>query len=238
MEHLRNVELDCAADAPGLLARRREILAARGGESGYELRTRLHGLQRLPAIAAYDPETCGETIAALAGTLQVPTLRLNGFSLQPPFQQADWDDAVQRLPEEVVRRWEAEADAALAARADTTFGAWSSRLTRRLHDAGAPIGAGTDTPIAFALPGYSLHDELSMLVRAGLTPLEAIRAATVRPAGFFGLEGEAGRVAEGYWADLVLLDADPLADIGNTRAIRAVVARGRVVREGPPVSGG
>ncbi len=133
---------------------------------------------------------------------------------------------------EVAADWRAGTQAALASRSDTTFGAWSLDLTRRMNDAGVPVGAGTDTPIGFALPGYSLHDELAMLVRAGMTPREALRSATVRPAEFFGLQGEMGRVAEGFRGDLVLLSADPLEDIGNAKTIEAVVARGRVVWPG------
>lgn len=228
MEHLRNVEMDCAADAPTLLETRRGILDTATGP-GADLRSRLHRLQRLPAIAAYDPATCREAIAAMVGTIQVPTLRLNAFPIQPPFGQPDWPAALEELPSTVAADWRAAAQAALGSRTDTTFGAWSLDLTRRLHEAGVPVGAGTDTPIAFALPGYSLHDELAMLVRAGLTPREALRSATVRPAEFFGLQGEMGRVAEGFRGDLVLLSADPLQDIGNAKAIEAVVGRGRVM---------
>ena len=69
----------------------------------------------------------------------------------------------------------------------------------------------------------------SMLVRAGLSPLEALRSATVRPAEFFGLEGEMGSVAVGQLADLVLLSANPLEDIGNTRSVEAVVTKGELL---------
>jgi hypothetical protein len=235
MEHFRNVELDCAADAPALLETRQAVLENPEGISGAELRSRLHSMQRNPAIAAYDEATCRETIAAMTGTLQVPTLRLNGFPLAPPFEQDDWEAALERLPASVAEAWRAGAADAMRARADTTLGSWSLRLAGWLHEAGAPLGSGTDTPIGFALPGYSLHDELAMMVRAGLTPREAVGTATLTPAAFFGLDGEMGRIAEGQRADLVLLSADPLADIANTRAIEAVISRGRVVREGPPV---
>ncbi len=238
MEHFRNVELDCASDAPALLEVRRAILAEHEGGEGAALRSRLHSLQRNPAIAAYDADTCREVIASMTGTLQVPTLRLNAFSMAPPFAQPDWGDALDRLPAEVGSDWRVGEEGALQARADTTLGSWSLRLAGWVQEAGGRLGAGTDTPIGFALPGYSLHDELAMLVRAGLTPREALHAATVAPAAFLGLDGEMGRVAEGYRGDLVLLGADPLEDIGNTRAIEAVVSRGRVVREGPPVPGG
>ena len=88
--------------------------------------------------------------------------------------------------------------------------------------------AGTDAGALYTYPGSSLHDELAQLVRAGLTPAAALRAATLGPAEFLGATDSLGTVAAGKVADLVLLDADPLADIGNTRRIRAVVLRGRL----------
>jgi imidazolonepropionase-like amidohydrolase len=88
--------------------------------------------------------------------------------------------------------------------------------------------AGTDAGALYTYPGSSLHDELAQLVRAGLTPAAALRAATLGPAEFLGATDSLGTVAVGKVADLVLLDADPLADIGNTRRIRAVVLRGRL----------
>ncbi len=99
----------------------------------------------------------------------------------------------------------------------------------RMQQVGVPIGAGTDTPLGHATPGYSLHNELEILVSAGLTPLEAVGAATIQPAAFFSLQDEMGSVAAGMRADLVLLDANPLADIRNTRSIRRVILRGRLM---------
>jgi imidazolonepropionase-like amidohydrolase len=90
-----------------------------------------------------------------------------------------------------------------------------------------PIGAGTDTPIGISVPGYSLHSELEFLVRAGLSPLEALESATVRPAEYFSLQDEMGTIDVGKRADLVLLDANPLDDIANTRSINTVVSKGR-----------
>ena len=88
--------------------------------------------------------------------------------------------------------------------------------------------AGTDAGALYTYPGSSLHDELAQLVRAGLTPAAALRAATLGPAEFLDATDSLGTVAAGKLADLVLLDADPLADIRNTRSIRAVVLRGRL----------
>jgi imidazolonepropionase-like amidohydrolase len=231
MEHLRNIEMDCASGAEELLARRRSIMGEAGDEAGADLRSRLHALQRLPAVAAYDERECQQVLTTLASTIQVPTLRLNAFALRPPFARLDWYPALDGAPPGLAATWRAAGETWRAAppSPDTAFAAWSLRLVGWMHERGVPIGAGTDTPINYALPGYALHSELEMLVRSGLEPLEAIRAATLRPAEFFGLQNEMGTIAAGMRADLVLLGADPLADIANTRRIEAVVSRGRLL---------
>lgn len=98
------------------------------------------------------------------------------------------------------------------------------RLTGDAYRAGVPVLVGTDT----ALGGFRFHDEMALLVRAGLAPAEVLRAATLDAARYAGLEGEYGTVAVGKVADLVVLDADPLADIGNAKRIRAVLIGGRL----------
>ena len=88
--------------------------------------------------------------------------------------------------------------------------------------------AGTDTPAGVHIfPGFSLHEELQRLVAAGFSPLEALQTATVDPARFFGAEDRFGTVEVGKAADLVLLRANPLAEIRNTQEIAGVVANGR-----------
>lgn len=101
-------------------------------------------------------------------------------------------------------------------------------LVRRMHKAGVRLLAGTDTPAPLVVPGLALHDELALLVEAGLTPAEALRAATANPAECLGLADRAGAVEAGKWADLVLLSANPLHDIRNTRSIVCVLVGGRV----------
>jgi imidazolonepropionase-like amidohydrolase len=108
---------------------------------------------------------------------------------------------------------------------------WARALVKRLSDAGAGILAGTDVGNPWLVPGFSLHDELALLVRAGLTPYQALRAATPAPAAFLGAERELGAVAVGRRADLVLVDADPLADIANAARIDGVMLRGRWLPE-------
>ncbi len=102
------------------------------------------------------------------------------------------------------------------------------RMVGDLHRGGAQILAGTDAAYSFPLVyfGYSLHEEFELLAKAGLTPLEVLQSTTVLPAIALGLEAELGTVAAGKAADLVLLDADPLADVRNLAKIRAVVRGG------------
>lgn len=100
---------------------------------------------------------------------------------------------------------------------------------RALHAAGIPIVAGTDQSI----PGYSLHREMEIYVEAGFTPLEALQAATIEPARALGVEAESGSLAVGKRGDVLLLDADPLADIHNTRKVWRTVAAGAVYSPSP-----
>jgi len=96
-----------------------------------------------------------------------------------------------------------------------------------MHTANVPLLAGTDTPNPYTYPGFSLHDELELLVSAGLSPMEALQTATIRAAEFLGVESRFGSVEVGKTANLVLLDANPLEDIHNTQKIRAVILRGK-----------
>ena len=102
-------------------------------------------------------------------------------------------------------------------------------LVLSMQRAGIRIMTGTDAGDAYRYAGSSLHDEMRLLVRAGLTPLQAIRASTITPATYLGAADSLGTVAPGKLADLVILDADPLADIENTRKITHVIRGGRVL---------
>jgi imidazolonepropionase-like amidohydrolase len=100
-------------------------------------------------------------------------------------------------------------------------------VVQMLHKAGVPFLAGTDTPAGVHIfPGFSLHEELQRFVAAGFTPLEALQTATLNPARFFGMEEQLGTVEKGKLADLVLLSANPLEEIGNTQKIAGVILNG------------
>lgn len=98
-----------------------------------------------------------------------------------------------------------------------------------MQRAGVRMMAGSEAGLVYAYPGFSLHDELAELVRAGLTPLQALRTATVEPAEFLGVRHANGSIRRGQIADLVVLNGDPLADIRNTAKIHAILVRGRLI---------
>jgi hypothetical protein len=104
------------------------------------------------------------------------------------------------------------------------------RLVRLMNKAGVRLLAGSDSLDPYVFPGDSLHRELELLVKAGLSPIDALRTATLNPAELFHLQAELGTVGKGKRADLVLLDANPLDDIHNTRRIAAVIQGGRMMR--------
>ena len=116
--------------------------------------------------------------------------------------------------------------------ADSVGGAMLAKRLRQLadmHHAGVEILTGTDAPLRNSPPGFGLHEELLMLVRGGLTPFEALRAATLAPARYLNATDSLGTVEAGKLADLVLLDANPLLDINNTRRITAIVFNGTYI---------
>jgi imidazolonepropionase-like amidohydrolase len=96
-----------------------------------------------------------------------------------------------------------------------------------MHRSGVQLLAGTDTIGIYIVPGFSLHEELALLVKAGLTPMEALQTATINPAEYLGIQDSLGTIEENKIADLVLLDANPLKNINNTQKINAVIINGK-----------
>lgn len=136
-----------------------------------------------------------------------------------PAIRSDWTERIKARspssPEEIARQRE--------------FFRFRLRMVGDMYRAGIGIIGGTDCLNPFALPGFGAHDELSLLVEAGLTPLQALQAMTRDAARYLGLERRMGTVTPGKVADLVVLDADPLADIRNSQRVHAVVTRGRLI---------
>jgi imidazolonepropionase-like amidohydrolase len=102
---------------------------------------------------------------------------------------------------------------------------------REMHEAGVRIMAGSDVAVLNVFPGASLHDELRLFVDSlRMSPMEALESATRKPAEWLRIADSVGTIERGKVADLVLLDADPLSDIGNTRRVHVVVLRGKLFR--------
>ncbi len=187
--------------------------------------------------AAYctDHVACEELFATSreAGTCHTPALmplRVRA-RLDDPATHAD--PRLRWLPGTVRARWENERQRLREEGAEP--GARAARLRSALWLAGAleiagvPILAGSAAGDLYAIPGAALHAELDLLVRSGLSPTQALRAATLNPARCLGRADELGSIEVGKLADLVLLDADPLVDIRNASHIVAVVAGGRLL---------
>ena len=98
-----------------------------------------------------------------------------------------------------------------------------------MHRAGVKLLAASDALLWYVVPGFSLHDELELFVKAGLNPMEALQTATRNPAIYLGLIDMVGTVEMGKKADLVLLEANPLENISNTKRITAVIVGGRLI---------
>ena len=164
-------------------------------------------------------------------TWQCPTLTVRRSSILTDEKPLLADFRLKYIPLPDRQRWRNIFKGRLA-RADELEGI-KKRYRRTLEIVGAMyrakvgILAGTDILNPYLYPGFSLHEELELLVEAGLTPFAALQSATVNPAKFFAREKEFGTIEKGKLADLVLLDANPLEKISNTKRINAVVVNGR-----------
>jgi imidazolonepropionase-like amidohydrolase len=188
-------------------------------------------------LSTYDPERAAKLFALLAKnhTWQCPTLvwerggnlieeRDLKHDARAKYVPAYWKDVTwKRFTDQVEHEFNTD-DLATRKR----FVEKELEVVNAMHRAGVPFLAGTDTASGvYIFPGFSLHEELQRFVAAGFTPLEALQTATINPAKFFGTEEQMGTVERGKLADLVLLDANPLDDIGNTQKIAGVIVNGR-----------
>jgi imidazolonepropionase-like amidohydrolase len=204
------------------------VTAAEASDAGQKSIEHLSGIIRTRTGAQKESEFFAHFIKN--GTWQCPTLtvlRSNAYRDDPNFRN---DERLKFVPRNILERWDRRMDG-------NRFGENSAQARRlfqkgievvgNMNRAGVLILAGTDTGNPFCFPGFSLHDELALLVNAGLTPTESLRTATLNPAKFFGREQTLGTVEQGKLADLVLLEANPLEDIRNTQKIAAVIMNGR-----------
>jgi len=167
-------------------------------------------------------------------TWQTPTLILLRNDAFPASNlNLTADPNAKYVPEKFVENWRKSYVAQTKNISAEEFSLRSALLEKSLglvglmQKGGVKILAGTDSAAPYVIPGFSLHEELALLVKAGLTPMEALQAATRNPAEFLGRLDSQGTIAAGKNADLVLLDANPLDDIHNAQKIRVVILRGK-----------
>jgi hypothetical protein len=179
----------------------------------------------------YDEQKCARLFSRFARnrTWQVPTLSVFQRSNSNPNSLAN-DERLKYIPmtereewKRFITRLQKRTPEQNAQRRLQMY----SKLIQGMRRAGVEFMAGTDLGNEYLYPGFSLHDELVLLVQAGLTPMEALQAATRNPAKFLGRLDSLGTIEKGKIADLVLLDANPLENISNTQRINAVVVNGR-----------
>ncbi len=229
IEHARDLPVDCSAY--GTVYRGQVMAKIMGEDVPWPDRKTLPGKAR----ETFDKPTCDRQIAAMvrAGTYYVPTHLTREMDYRageadyrndprkayiPAMQQAGWNQDLDRTAEAPPELVHDLAD----------FFALGLKTTHMAYEAGVKIMAGTDANDTMVFPGFSLHDELAHLVAAGLTPMEALQAATSVPAEYLDRRDDFGGVSAGKLADLLLLDADPTAAIANTTQISAVIQGGRM----------
>jgi len=232
IEHLTDILLSCSTHETAL----RAALVAAFDKPRDSLRA-LGRRQQPELLDTYSSDKCQALAAQFLhdSTWQVPTLTVLRAFAHLDDSVFTSDPRLQYMSRETRDGWHPRNDfrfktmtAADFARTKRIY-AKQVELVGLLHRAGVPILAGTDVLNPYCFPGFSLHDELALLVEAGLTPMEALQAATRNPAIFLKATDSLGTIAAGKLADLVLLDADPIADIHNTTKINAVVLDGQLL---------
>jgi imidazolonepropionase-like amidohydrolase len=230
IEHLTGVLVACSAKE-GELRKENEAQLRADGFHGDTMT-----LEQSRALDSFDAKQAAALFARFKrnGTWMCPTLsvlRANAFIADADFR----NDLRLKYIQNFLRKqfWEdgfgfRSRTAEDNARARRVFQK-QLEVVGMMKRAGVDFIAGTDTANPYVFPGFSLHDELALLVQAGFTPMEALQAATRDPARYLGRLDSVGTIEKGKIADLVLLDANPLAEIGNTRKINAVVIGGRLI---------
>src|SRR5215510_9179303 len=235
IEHLTGILLACSSREDEL---RRELVSATSANPSQFSAPRLRQINR-STMETFSAEKASVLFALLKRnhTWQCPTLtvlRSGAFLADPSFRD---DPRLKYMPSSVKTQWDPTKDFRFRNRTDednqiSRVGFRKQmEIIRLMRQAGVEFIAGTDVLNPYCFPGFSLHDELALLVEAGLTPLEALQAATINAARYQSKEKELGTVEKGKIDDLVLLDSNPLEKITNTQKINAVVINGKVINK-------
>ena len=234
LEHPEALAAGCSTEADDERKRFAGVLADYDGPPGSE-KLLLMQVQHYRALYdSRDPAACASAFEMYRHNGVAVTADLLVYHHIVHADQILSDTARLRLvPEAVRRNWAHLLDSETARELQSILRPippLELENVRLANKAGVVLLAATDVDIPMGVPGLSLHEELVRLVEAGLTPLEALQAATLNPARVLGLADSLGRIEPGKLADLVLLDANPLENIRNTQKIGAVVADGQLYR--------
>jgi hypothetical protein len=223
IEHNTDVMISCSRDEKAF---RQELLT-----SVKSSQPRPTGPITIKAAATYDERKAADLFSRFVrnGTWITPTLVITGTV--PAERRREGDGRMKYIPAPLQETWLNGYNASIRVLPNADDRKMRTKKMLEMvgleHRMGVRLLAGTDAPNPYVFPGFSLHEELELLVRAGLSPLEALRTATINPAKFLGKEKEIGTIEKGKFADLVLLEASPLENISNTQRINAVVVNGR-----------
>ena len=232
IEHLDGISIACARNADSLMDSKFNAMETHGNDP--------HSLIPIlfTSVENQDPKKCASLVQLLVKQQVWVTPTLNLFAVGTVrFYEEQWHKDSQYLPVPLREKWQKllaqtktslEDPSSILYKFSNLYTPWFMQTVKQMHQAGVKLLAGSDATSSIDLPGFSLHDELRVLVHAGLSPLAALQTATLHPAQFFGVEAKQGSIAAGNIADIILLDADPLIDIGNSRRINTVISRGQV----------
>lgn len=238
IEHMEGIFLSCSTEESEL--RKTIVESIKDAKDTDQVRASLvraldDTYSRL--LETYSQEKAAALFARFArnGTWQAPTLvvaRVGAFLDDRNFTN---DPRLKYVRRGLRDEWKNQDDFRLKNRTAESAALGKRMLQKRLevvlamHRAGVKMLAASDALLIYVFPGFSLHDELELFVQAGLTPMEALQTATRNPATYLGLIDMVGTIEEGKKADLVLLEANPLENISNTKRINSVIVDGRLI---------
>jgi imidazolonepropionase-like amidohydrolase len=235
IEHLTGVLLGCSS-REGELRQRRLAPVPPGETKNRPVARERTWIKDL--LDSYSPQRASSLFGKFAAnqTWQVPTFPLLiHLAYLVPETDRIGDPRLKYIPREVRKTWDKTRKDLLESSTTVDFEQRrelvkdSIAAVKAMNEENVQFMAGTDAAAPNVFPGFSLHEDLAYFVEAGLTPMQALQAATVRPAGFLHRDAEQGTIRIGKRADLVLLDANPLENIRNTQKIRSVILNGKLL---------
>jgi imidazolonepropionase-like amidohydrolase len=235
VEHLTGVLRACSSDEPRLM--QEQFLAGPKNATRQSSHARELGWEG-QLLSTFSEKQCGALLARFVHneTWQTPTVILLKNDAYPgPETDSAADARLRFVPRTITEKWKQVRITQDKLVSPAEFALREKLLSESVHvvtemqTAGVHILAGTDSAAPYIVPGFSLHQELDLLVHAGLSPMQALQTATKNPAEFLGKSNTQGTIEAGKTADLLLLDGNPLQDIHNTGTINALILRGELI---------